>query len=147
VAKTKIMKLHLAKMGEWKFVKAARYIRTEKPAQHHVLLMLALYADENGYSFPSYENLMDDTSYGSKQTISDAITYLRDELHILTWKQGHSNQYKNIANGYTLSLPTMVALLTAQRAARRAAEDAETENLLKSAESTERVAESTPGTC
>jgi hypothetical protein len=136
----KPLKLHLAKMGEWKFVKVARYIRTAKPAQHHVLLMLALYADEKGYSYPSYENLMDDTSYGSKQTISDAITYLRDELKILTWKQGHSNQYRNIANGYTLILPAMVELLTKQRAERRAAEDAE---LAKVAESTAGVAEST----
>ena len=139
-AKMKPLKLHLAKLGEWKFVKVARYIRTEKPAQHHVLLMLSLYADQKGYCFPSYQNLMDDTSYGSEQTISDAIKYLRDVLHILTWKQGHSNQYRNIANGYTLNLPAMVELLTKQRAERRAAEDAE---LAKVADSTAEVADST----
>jgi hypothetical protein len=140
----KALNLNFKKLGDWKYVKVARYIRTKKPAQHHILLMLAFYADKNGYSFPSYEDLMDDTSYGSKQTIWDSITYLRDELRILTWKQGHSNQYKNIANGYTLNLQAMVELLTAQRQARREAEDAE---LAKLTESTEKVADSTEAVC
>jgi len=126
VAKIKPLTLNFKALGAWKYVKVASLLRTEKPAQKHILLTLAFYADPAGYCHPSYESLMDDTGYGSKQTIAEALTYLRDDLKILTWTKGHSNQYRpNIANGYTLILQAMVKVLKAQRDARRATEEAE----------------------
>jgi len=149
VAKIKPLVLNLTKLGDWKYVRIASLLRTEKPAQKHILLTLALHADgKTGYCYPSYDELRDDTSYGSKQTISDAITYLRDELKILTWKQGHSNQYRNIANGYTLILPAMVTLLKAQRAQRKAKEEQANALSAESSKCTQRhSAESTEAVC
>jgi hypothetical protein len=92
--------MKIKKTDPWSYVQLARYIRTEKPQQKLILLTLAFYANpKTGYCFPSYEMLMRDTSYHSKTIVSDSIKYLRDTLGILSWVQGHSNQFKNIANG------------------------------------------------
>jgi hypothetical protein len=99
----------------WKWVQLARQVRTKTPAQHHVLLVLAQYANQQGTCWPSYENLMQETRFGSRNTIVNALTYLRDELKILEWKPGHGNQYKHFANTYTFSQDAMVALLRAQK--------------------------------
>jgi hypothetical protein len=82
--------------------------------------------------------LMRDTSYHSKTIVSDSIKYLRDTLGILSWVQGHSNQFKNVANGYTLDWQKMANLVMKQKVA---------ESTPRVAESTPAVAESTPPPC
>jgi hypothetical protein len=129
VSSIKPLTLNFKNLGAWKYVKVASLIRTEKPAQKHVMLTLAFRADgASGYCHPSYDDLMEDTSYGSKHTIAEAIVYLRDVLKIITWTKGHSNQYRNVANGYTFSLPAMVKVLKEQRDERRAKEEKEAED-------------------
>jgi len=100
----------------WKWVQLARHVHTETPAQHHVLLVLAQYANQQGICWPSYESLMEDTRFGSRHTIVNALVYLRDELKIIDWTPGHGNQYKHFANTYTFSQDAMVALLRTQKA-------------------------------
>lgn len=94
----------------WRWVQLARFIRTKTPAQHHLLLVLALHANKAGTCWPSYETLMRRCGFGSKHTVLNALKYLRDELQILDWKQGHANQFKPCANTYQFRWDEMVAL-------------------------------------
>jgi hypothetical protein len=100
----------------WKWTKLAQHLHTKTPTQHHLLLILALYANVKGVCWPSYEALMRDGCFGSKHTILKTLVYLRDELKILDWKRGHGNQFKRAANTYTLKQDAMVALLRKQKA-------------------------------
>jgi Helix-turn-helix domain len=99
----------------WKYVKLAFDIKTEQPAQHHILLILANHADQHGGSFPSYKLIMEETAYGSKQTIASAIKYLRDELGILAWKRGWGNEHVTKSNSYCLDFEAMSALVREQK--------------------------------
>lgn len=100
----------------WKWTKLAQHLHTATPTQHHVLLVLALYANVKGICWPSYETLMQDCRFGSKHTILEALAYLRDDLKVLDWKRGHGNQFKKAANTYTLNQAAMVELLKKQKA-------------------------------
>src|SRR5690348_2666064 len=77
-------------------------IKTAQPAQHHILLILANHADQYGGSFPSYSQIMEETSYGSKQTVASALGYPRDELKVLTWQRGWGNEHASQSNSYRL---------------------------------------------
>jgi hypothetical protein len=101
-------------------------IKTEKPCQKHVLTALAIRTNtKTDTCHPSYERLMSDTGL-SRCAVSDALKYLRDKLKVLTWKQGHSNQYtKPMANLYHLDYRAMLAL--AEKSAESDLESAESE--------------------
>jgi hypothetical protein len=95
----------------FRFSRAALGIQTKTTAQKLVLLTLAIRTSgKTGTCHPSYESLCHDTGLG-RATIASTLRYLRDELHILSWKRGHSNQYtKPLANLYTLDYERMAKL-------------------------------------
>jgi hypothetical protein len=100
----------------WKWVKMVRYIQTETATEHHVLQVLGAYANLHGSCFPSYETLMRDCRFKSDHTLTVALEGLR-KLGVLTWKKGHGNQFKRIANVYTLDQEAMLNLLRKQKEA------------------------------
>ena len=108
-------KMQIKANSPWKWVQLARGIRTKKPVQHHVLVVLVQYADLTGACFPSYERLMLDTGIKSKSTISDALKYLRDKLKIISWTPGHGNQFKHVHNRYRFDQGQLVTLLKKQK--------------------------------
>lgn len=94
-----------------RFLHVVRNIQTETPAQKSVLMALTTRADRNGKSYPNYFELMYDTGL-SYDSVRSCLKYLRDELRVVTWVQGHSNQYfaKPRANSYTLVYTRMKEL-------------------------------------
>jgi Helix-turn-helix domain len=95
----------------FRFTRAVLAIQTTTPAQKAVLMALAIRAHhKTGTCHPSYDRLMSDTGL-SRSVVAATIKYLRDELKVLDWKQGHSNQYtKPLANLYRLDYRIMAAL-------------------------------------
>ena len=123
----------------FRFTRSALVIRTEKSSQKLVLLALAIRTNgRTGTCHPSYECLCRDTGL-SRSVVAASLKYLRDTLKVLTWKQGHSNQYMTpIANLYTLDFPAMEGL--AAESAESDWDNAESDS--DSAESISRSAES-----
>lgn len=106
----------VVKPGKFSTVMLARYIRTDKPVQKLVLLTLALYADETGKCFPSYERLMLDSGIKSKTTIAVVLRYLRDTLKVVNWAVGHGNQFSHVPNRYVFNHRAMADILRKQKA-------------------------------
>jgi hypothetical protein len=72
----------------WQFVKASFRIRTLESIQSRVLLALAMYCAEDGECFVTPRQLMRDTCCESRDTLESALTYLRENLKIIRWKEG-----------------------------------------------------------
>lgn len=86
------------KPDTWRFMRAARTIQTETPSQKLILMLLASHINgKDGSCYPSYARLMRESGFTSKQTITDALHYLRDTLKIVTWKKGWGNAF--VPNG------------------------------------------------
>ena len=109
----------------WRWVQLARFIRTKQSAAKLVLLMLALHANKKGECWPSHETLMRLCEFGSKHTLLNALKYLRDDLKVIEWQKGHSNQFKAIANTYRLQQDRMMQLAKQARDDTRAQKVAE----------------------
>lgn len=71
-----------------------------------VLLYLAKSVNDSLRCYPSYDAIKDHTGIASRTTISDAITYLRDELLVLSWRKGGGAEY-GVSNHYRFDLKTM----------------------------------------
>ena len=56
-------------------------------------MTLADHANAAGVCYPSYDLLMAETAYTSKQTITGALKYWKN-AGVLTWKKGWGNSYK-----------------------------------------------------
>jgi hypothetical protein len=96
------------KPDTWRFMRAARSIQTETPAQKLILLLLASHIDgRDGSCYPSYKLLMQESGYTSKTTVTDALQYLRDTLKIVTWKKGWGNSHGSRSNRYLFNEETM----------------------------------------
>ena len=57
------------------WLEALQYLRLFKGARLHVFLAIALHADEEGWAWPSYERLADETGY-SRDTVCKALADL-----------------------------------------------------------------------
>lgn len=90
----------------WRFVKLAFKMRAPEPAFRHVLLTLADFANQKGECYPSYQTLMEETGYASKQTIADALRYWRDK-GVITWEKGWGNSHKSKPNVYRFNEQAM----------------------------------------
>jgi hypothetical protein len=120
----------------FRFIRNVLDIQTETPAQKSVLVALALRANHRtGTCYPSYEVLCRDTGL-ARSVVARAIIYLRDKLQVLTWKRGHSNQYRRQADLYTLNAKVMSEF------AEEGAKSAKRPQQKQSAESESLVAES-----
>jgi hypothetical protein len=119
----------------FRFTRVVLGIPTKHASQKAVLIALAIRTNSKTCTCrPSYDRLMKDTGL-SRYAISAALKYLRDTLKVLTWKQGHSNQFmKPMANLYLLDYRAMAAL--------KESAESDAESDLESAESDSGVAES-----
>lgn len=119
----------------FRFTRVVLGIPTKHASQKAVLIALAIRTNGKTCTCrPSYDRLMKDTGL-SRYAISAALKYLRDVLKVLTWKQGHSNQFmKPMANLYLLDYRAMAAL--------KESAESDAESDLESAESDSGVAES-----
>jgi hypothetical protein len=107
----------MSKPSPWRFLKLAITLRAEKPSYHHVLCVLADYANSDGKCYPSYEQLMERTGYASKHTITDALKHWRD-AGVLTWTKGWGNLHGKRANTYQFHEGAMERQIGAQKASR-----------------------------
>jgi hypothetical protein len=95
--------------SRWRFVKVAFDLSAPHPAYRHVLLALARYADDQGICYPSHDRLLDDTGYGTKTTIVNALKYWKS-AEVLTWKKGWGNAHGRRSNVYQFHYDAMSAL-------------------------------------
>ena len=95
--------------SRWRFVKVAFDLSAPYPAYHHVLLALARYANEQGVCYPSHDRLLDDTGYGTKTTIVNALKHWKS-VGVLKWKKGWGNAHGRRSNVYQFDYDAMVAL-------------------------------------
>src|ERR1035441_3452086 len=87
------------KESPWRFLKLALKLRAPEPAFRHVLVTLADHANSDGACYPSYDVLLAETAYTSKQTITGALKHWKD-AGVLTWKKGWGNIHKRRSNEY-----------------------------------------------
>ena len=95
--------------SRWRFVKVAFDPPAPHPAYRHVLLALARYANEHGVCYPSHHRLLDDTGYGTKTTIVNALKHWKG-VGVLKWKKGWGNAHGRRSNVYQFDYDTMLAL-------------------------------------
>lgn len=106
------------KESPWRFLKLALKLRAPEPAFRHVLVTLADHANSDGFCYPSYDVLLAETAYASKQTITGALKHWKD-AGVLTWKKGWGNIHKRRSNEYQFHEAAMEALIAQQKADRR----------------------------
>jgi hypothetical protein len=99
----------------WRFLKLALKLRAPEPAFRHVLVTLADHANPHGACYPSYDLLLTETAYTSKQTITRALTHWKN-AGVLTWKKGWGNSHKRKSNVYQFDEAGMEALIAQQKA-------------------------------
>jgi hypothetical protein len=95
--------------SRWRFVKVAFDLSAPHPAYRHILLALARYANEHGVCYPSHDRLLDDTGYGTKTTIVNALKHWKS-VGVLKWKKGWGNSHGRRSNVYQFDYDAMVAL-------------------------------------
>jgi hypothetical protein len=78
---------------------------------------MADHANRDGVCYPSYDLLLAETAYTSKQTITGALKYWKD-AGVLKWKKGWSNSHKRKSNEYQFNEAAMEALIAQQWADR-----------------------------
>jgi hypothetical protein len=105
------------KESAWRFLKLALALRAPEPAFRYVLVTLANHANRDGFCYPSYDLLLAETAYTSKQTITGALKYWK-AAGILKWKKGWGNSHKRRSNEYQFNEAAMEALVTQQKADR-----------------------------
>jgi hypothetical protein len=105
------------KESPWRFLKLALCLRTPEPAFRHVLITLADHANRDGVCYPSYDLLLAETAYTSKQTITGALKYWKN-VGVLKWKKGWGNSHERKSNEYQFNEAAMEALITQQKADR-----------------------------
>jgi hypothetical protein len=105
------------KESPWRFLKLALKLRAPEPAFRHVLVTLADHANRDGVCFPSYDLLLAETAYTSKQTITGALKYWKNH-GVLKWKKGWGNSHKRKSNEYQFNEAAMEALIAQQKADR-----------------------------
>jgi hypothetical protein len=94
----------------FRYTNAACKVRCDRPARHHVLLLLSTHANHHdGSCVPSISLLMAETGY-SKSAVCDAIAYLKNELKVLTYTRGWGNRYGRRSNRYRLDIAAMDGL-------------------------------------
>lgn len=144
MAKLPLQQFDKEETSPFRFTRVVLGIPTAKASQKAVLTALAIRANsKTSDCHPSYDRLMKDTGL-SRSVVAAAVVYLRDVLRVVSWKRGHSNQYKKLANLYRLDYRKMLALA---ESAESDLESAESDSVLlspigDSAESDSRVAES-----
>lgn len=93
----------------FRYTNAACKVRCDRPARHHVLLLLSIHANHHdGSCFLPIGLLMAETGY-SKSTVCDAIAYLKNELRVLTYARGWGNIHGRRSNRYRLDLAALDA--------------------------------------
>lgn len=98
------------KDNPFRYTNAACKIRCDRPARHHVLMLLAVHANHHdGSCYLPITSLMAETGY-AKSTVCDAIAYLKDTLKLLTYTRGWGNIHGRRSNRYRLDLDTMESL-------------------------------------
>jgi hypothetical protein len=105
------------KESPWRFLKLALKLRAPEPAHRYVLVTLANHANSDGFCYPSYDLLLAETAYASKQTITGALSHWKD-AGVLTWKKGWGNSHKRRSNEYQFNEGAMEALIAQQKADR-----------------------------
>jgi hypothetical protein len=105
------------KESPWRFLKLALCLRAPEPAFRHVLITLADHANRDGVCYPSYDLLLAETAYTSKQTITGALKYWKS-AGVLKWKKGWGNSHKRKSNEYQFNEAAMEALIAQQKADR-----------------------------
>ena len=105
------------KESPWRFLKLALSLRAPEPAFRHVLVTLADHANRDGVCYPSYDLLLAETAYTSKQTITGALKYWKS-TGVLKWKKGWGNSHKRKSNEYQFNEAAMEALIAKQKADR-----------------------------
>jgi hypothetical protein len=105
------------KESPWRFLKLALRLRAPEPAFRHVLVTLADHANRDGVCYPSYDLLLAETAYTSKQTITGALKYWKN-AGVLKWKKGWGNSHKRKSNEYQFNEAAMEALIAQQKADR-----------------------------
>ncbi len=105
------------KESPWRFLKLALSLRAPEPAFRHVLVTLADHANSDGFCYPSYDLLLAETGYTSKQTITRALKHWKD-AGVLTWKKGWGNSHRRKSNEYQFNEAAMKALIAQQKADR-----------------------------
>lgn len=105
------------KESPWRFLKLALSLRAPEPAFRHVLVTLADHANRDGVCYPSYDLLLAETAYTSKQTITGALKYWKS-AGVLKWKKGWGNSHKRKSNEYQFNEAAMEALIAQQKADR-----------------------------
>jgi hypothetical protein len=103
------------KKPSWQYLWLAKRIQTG--SRHYVaklvLLHLADSADDNGISWHGHKSIAAYCS-ASRSAIQYALTYLRDELHVVTWKHGSGGASKKDTNTYRLDLQALQSLIADQ---------------------------------
>jgi hypothetical protein len=105
------------KESAWRFLKLALSLRAPEPAFRHVLVTLADHANRDGICYPSYDLLLAETAYTSKQTITGALKYWKT-AGVLKWKKGWGNSHERKSNEYQFNEAAMEALIAQQKADR-----------------------------
>jgi hypothetical protein len=105
------------KESPWRFLKLALTLRAPEPAFRHVLVTLADHANRDGVCYPSYDLLLAETAYTSKQTITGALKYWKN-AGVLKWKKGWGNSHKRKSNEYQFNEAAMESLIAQQKADR-----------------------------
>jgi|HubBroStandDraft_3_1064219.scaffolds.fasta_scaffold54317_2 hypothetical protein len=83
------------KESPWRFLKLALKLRAPEPAFRHVLVTLADHANRDGVCYPSYDLLLAETAYTSKQTITGALKHWKN-VGVLKWKKGWGNSQAQV---------------------------------------------------
>jgi hypothetical protein len=101
----------MPKNDQWRFMRAARIIHTDTPAQKLILMLLASHINgQDGSCYPSYDLLMRESGFTSKATITSALQYLRIKLKIVKWTKGWGNAHGRRSNRYQFDFDTMSRL-------------------------------------
>jgi hypothetical protein len=112
-----ILQQFTKKESPWRFLKLALKLRAPEPAFGYVLVTLANHANSDGFCYPSYDLLLAETAYTSKQTITGALKHWKG-AGVLTWKKGWGNIHKQRSNEYQFHEAVMEALVAQQKADR-----------------------------
>jgi hypothetical protein len=100
----------------WHFLRAAARIQTGKRnlSAKLVLLFLADAANDQGQSWHGLRSISAFCNGMSISAVHEALCFLRDYLHILSWRQGSGGPNRKDTNTYTLNLQAMQDLIVAQ---------------------------------
>jgi hypothetical protein len=100
----------------WQYLRAATRIQTGK--RNHsaklILLFLSDAANDHGQSWHGLRSISAHSNSMSISAVHEALCFLRDDLNILSWKQGSGGPNRKDTNTYTLDLQAMQDLVAAQ---------------------------------